>query len=318
MNLFTRIIATLRYPESALGKTLHRIIPIFLFVILLVFGLSWFATYRIVIPDKLDETIDPSSFLLRNFSSVRFTTPDKKDMEGWFIPSIRGAPAVFLCHGYRSNRAELLTMASTFQENGYHVFLFDFRGHGSSAFNLSTLGVKETGDLLSAIEVITARPDVDPNRVGVWGVSLGAYVALSAAVSSPKIRTIAVDSPFESPNSFVEMETTEALGVDNFAFRKLSMLGFVILNLPNLPGRNRLLERIVDLEGRDKLFITSEGATALESQTLNLFNHSPQPRELLRLKHSKTSILYDVDRKNYENIVVEFFKKHLPLRNSRL
>ncbi len=314
MNLLTRIIATLRYPESAFGKTLHRTIPIFLFVILLVFGLSWFATYRIIVPDKLAETIDPSSFLLRNYSSITFPTTDKHELEGWFIPSIRGAPVVFLCHGYRSNRAELLTMASTFQENGYHLFLFDFRGHGTSPFSLSSLGIKETKDLLSAIDLITARPDVDHNRVGVWGVSLGAYVALSAAVTSPKIRTIAVDSPFESPDSFVEIQTTATLGVDSFVFRKLSRLGFLIMNLPNIQGSDLLLESLSGLEGRDKLFITSEEATMLESQTLNLFNHSPQPRELLRLKHSKTSILYDVDRKNYENIVVEFFKKHLPVR----
>ncbi len=68
------------------------------------------------------------------------------------------------------------------------------------------------------------------------------------------------------------------------------------------------------LKGRDKLFITSEETLRLETQTLNLFNSTPGPKDMLRLKHSKTSILYDVDRKNYENTIVEFFKKHLPVR----
>ncbi|HVN83038.1 MAG TPA: alpha/beta fold hydrolase [Terriglobia bacterium] len=314
MNIITRIIATLRYPESTLGKTLHRILPILLFVFLLITGFSWFATYCIIFPGRLGETIDPSSFLVRNYSAVQFAPAGQPPMEGWFIPSVHGAPVVFLCHGYKSNRAELLTLASTFQENGYHLFLFDFRGHGNSPSKLSTLGIQETRDLLSAIDTIAARPDVDPNRVGVWGVSLGAFVALSAATHSNKIQTLVVDSPFESPEQFLEMQTSVVLGVDNWLIRRLSVLGFRLLNLPNNQSEDALKLSLHNLQGKDKLFITSEEPNNLEAFTLNLFNLSPQPKELLRMSHSRTSVLYDVDRKNYDNTVLEFFKRHLPLR----
>jgi esterase/lipase len=284
-------------------------------MILVVAGLSSFATYRIVVPGRLPETIDPSSFLLRNFQSLPFKGSGGQTMEGWFIPSVRGAPVVFLCHGYKSNRSELLTLASTFQENGYNLFLFDFRAHGSNPASLCSLGIRETEDLLSAIQVVTTRPDVDHDRVGVWGVSLGAYVALSAAISSDKIKTLAVDTPFDSPANFIEMQTAATLGVDTFVFNKISRLGFFLVNLPkNAPSSEALIHSLSALEHRDKLFITSEEAPALEARTLNLFNHVPQPKELLRLKRSKTSILYDVDRKNYENSIVDFFKKHLPVR----
>ena len=317
MNVITRIIATLRYPESTFGKTLHRVLPVLLLIVVILVGFSWFATYRTVMPERLVETIDPNSFLLRNFSSVQFPTRDRNTLEGWFIPSIRSAPVIFLCHGYKSNRAEVLTLASTFQENGYHLFLFDFRGHGNSPVRVSTLGIEETRDLLSAIETITSRPEVDPNRVGVWGVSLGAYVALSAATLSNKIQTLVVDSPFESPDQFVEMQTAGALGIDYWAFRKLSILGFRLFNLRDDPGEETLRNSLSKLNGKDKLFITSEEPNGLESPTLNLFNLSPQPKELLRVRYSRTAILYDIDRKSYENSVLEFFKKYLPLRRQR-
>ncbi len=317
MNLFTRIFAALRYPETAFGKTLQRIVPIILLVVLLILGFSGFATYRILVPPRLEETIDPSSFLLRNYLSLPFSASGKNSMEGWYIPSIRGAPVVFLCHGYKSNRSELLTLASTFQENGYNLFLFDFRGHGNSPVSMSTLGLRETTDLRAAIETITARPDVDSNRAGIWGVSLGAFVALSAAVQSEKIRTLVVDSPFESPHSFLEMQTASVLGIENIIFSKLARLGFMVANLPKLYNDGELFGLLPELRNRDKLFITNEETRLLEMQTLKVFNHTPQPKELLRLKHSKTSILYDVERKNYENIVVEFFKKHLPVRGNR-
>ncbi|MCI0420267.1 MAG: alpha/beta fold hydrolase [Acidobacteria bacterium] len=318
MNLFTRIIASIRYPESALGKTLQRIVPIVLLMILVLFGLSGFATYRIVAPTRLAETIDPSSFLLRNFQSLPFQGSGGRNLEGWFIPSVRGGPVVFLCHGYKSNRSELLTLASTFQENGYNLFLFDFRAHGTSPASLCSLGIRETEDLLSAIHTVSARPDVDSNRAGIWGVSLGAYVALSTAVLTEKVKTLVLDSPFESPARFIEMQTPEILGVDNFVFNKLARFGFFLVNLPKTaPSGEALIQSLTSLKGRDKLFITSEEAPTLETQTLNLFNHTPEPKELLRLKRSKTSILYDVDRKNYENTIVEFFREHLPVRGGK-
>jgi pimeloyl-ACP methyl ester carboxylesterase len=317
MNPLTKIIASIRYPESAFGKTLQRIIPILLLVLILLLGFAAFATYRIIAPERLEETIDPSSFLLRNYLTLSFSTQDSKTLEGWFIPSVRGAPLVFLCHGYKSNRAELLTLASTFQENGYNLFIFDFRGHGTNPVRLSTLGIRETQDLLSALKTFTGRPDVDPDRVGVWGVSLGAYVALSAAIESDKIKAIVVDSPFQSPGSFVETEIPSILGLDTFVFNKLTRFGFFLVNLPQVQDTDVWFHSLARLQGRDKLFITNEETPALETQTLQVFNRCPQPKELLRLKHSKTSILYDLERKNYENTVVEFFKKRLPVRSKR-
>jgi len=315
MNPLTKIIASIRYPESAFGKTLQRIVPILLLVLILLLGFSAFAAYRIIAPERLEETIDPSSFLLRNYLTLSFSTRDSKVLEGWFIPSVRGAPLVFLCHGYKSNRAELLTLASTFQENGYNLFIFDFRGHGTCPVRVSTLGMRETQDLLSAITTFTGRPDVDPDRVGVWGVSLGAYVALSAAIESDKIKVIVADSPFQSPGDFIEIETPSILGLDSLVFDKLARFGFFLVNLPQVQNSDRWFSSLSGLQGRDKLFITNEEAPALETQALQVFNRCPQPKELLRLKHSKTSILYDLERKNYENTVVEFFKKRLPLRS---
>ena len=126
-----------------------------------------------------------------------------------------------------------------------------------------------------------------------------------------------VDSPFQSPGSFVETEIPSILGLDTFVFNKLTRFGFFLINLPQLQDTDVWFHSLARLQGRDKLFITNEETPALETQTLQVFNRCPQPKELLRLKHSKTSILYDLERKNYENTVVEFFKKRLPVRSKR-
>jgi hypothetical protein len=314
MNFLTRIIATIRYPESTFGKTLIRILPIILFVLILAIGFSCFSAYRAVVPNRLPETIDPSSFLLRNFQSLPFESVDKVAMEGWFIPSIRGAPVIFLCHGYKSNRSEVLTLASTFQENGFNLFIFDFRNHGTSPAGMTTLGIRETQDLNAAIQMVTERKDVDQNRVGVWGVTLGAYVALSAAIVNEKIKVLVVDSPFESPEAFLDLQTASILGVNNSVLNAMTQGCFWLISLSAGHPKDSLLNSLKSLQNCEKLFITAEETPQLEAQALNLFNHAPDPKELLRLKRSKTSILYDVERKNYEYRVVDFFKKRLPIR----
>ena len=52
--------------------------------------------------------------------------------DGWFFPGLRGAPTVIVCHGYRAQRADVLTLVTALQEQQFNVFLFDFTGHGQA------------------------------------------------------------------------------------------------------------------------------------------------------------------------------------------
>jgi pimeloyl-ACP methyl ester carboxylesterase len=315
MNRFTQIIASIRYPESTLGKTLQRCLPIFLLLLIFLVILSSLLLYYILVPARLTEQVNPGNFLMSGFETISVTS-GTNTFEGWFIPSIRRAPVIFLCHGFKSNRSELLTLAATLQENGYNVFLFDMRAHGSSSVKLSTLGVTESEDLVAAINRVTERPEVDKERVGIWGVSLGAYAALSAALKSEKVKALVVDSAFDSPESFLRMQTKLISGVDSIFLRGLTYSGFYLLNRGELHSHRSLMDSLWALRGRPKLFITNEQDIDLEMQTLNLFNHSPFPKELRRMKHSGTTLLYGTERKDYEIQVWLFFKENLPIRRT--
>ena len=45
---------------------------------------------------------------------------------------------------------------------------------------ISDLGPRQAADLLAAIKTVTAQPDINPNRVGLFGTSVGGYAALVA------------------------------------------------------------------------------------------------------------------------------------------
>ena len=159
---------------------------IYLFVIIL--ALSFLIVYLNSHPPRYPLNIPPSSYGLK-FESVEFRTPDKIILSGWFIKSVssmqyeagRKKPVIIICHGLGANKSDFTELSSYLSKSGYHVLLFDFRGHGESKGNSSSLGFLEQDDLRSAVEYVKSRADVDIDKIGVYGFSLGAAVTILTA-----------------------------------------------------------------------------------------------------------------------------------------
>jgi fermentation-respiration switch protein FrsA (DUF1100 family) len=58
----------------------------------------------------------------------------------------------------------------------------------------STLGTLETQDLISVVDYLVSRPDVDRDRIGALGFSLGGAVSLAAASRDRRIKAVVDDS----------------------------------------------------------------------------------------------------------------------------
>src|SRR5207245_9480718 len=101
-------------------------------------------------------------------------------------------------HGYESRRGELLTLESALQDHQYNVFIFDFAAHGANA-GISTLGYREVEEVRAAVDLLAARPDLDPTRFGMWGYNLGAYAALREAENDKRMRALVLDAVCDQP-----------------------------------------------------------------------------------------------------------------------
>ena len=73
---------------------------------------------------------------------------------------------------------------------GYGVLLFDRRGEGESDGDPNALGWRGTRDLEAAIAYLRSRPDVDPDRIGGVGLSVGGEMMLQAAAQNDDFRAI--------------------------------------------------------------------------------------------------------------------------------
>ena len=133
-------------------------------------------TARAVVPEpKLGATPE----------DVSFTTSDGLRLEGWFVPSQNGATVIaFPGRSGPQKHARMLVA------NGYGVLLFDRRGEGASEGDPNTFGWVGDRDLHAATAYLRNRPDVDPERIGAIGLSVGGEMLIHAAAHSDAFRAI--------------------------------------------------------------------------------------------------------------------------------
>jgi pimeloyl-ACP methyl ester carboxylesterase len=123
---------------------------------------------------------------------VTMVAADGVVLAGWLVPSRNGA-AVVVRHGSGSTRADTLAHAAVLADAGYGVLMTDARGHGTSGGSGMDLGWYGDADIAAAVDVLVARPDVDPDRVAVLGLSMGGEEAIGAAAADDRIRAVVAE-----------------------------------------------------------------------------------------------------------------------------
>jgi alpha-beta hydrolase superfamily lysophospholipase len=103
----------------------------------------------------------------------------------------------------------VLSEASEFRYLGYDVLLIDFRGHGNSGGNTTTIGIRESEEINLAYEFAKSK---NPRNIFVWGNSMGA-VAVAKAVADYGIKPagLMLEMPFASLQSHLQSKA-RALG----------------------------------------------------------------------------------------------------------
>jgi uncharacterized protein len=135
---------------------------------------------------------------------VWFTTADGLRLHGWFFRAEsaseqRPGPAVVHAHGNAGSINWHTEFSSFLPGEGVSVLLFDYRGFGKSDLARGRLVRDDlVTDTLAALKAVRARADVDPGRVGVYGVSLGAVIGLAAAAEDRGVRAVVSVSAFDS------------------------------------------------------------------------------------------------------------------------
>jgi uncharacterized protein len=120
--------------------------------------------------------------------NVSFTTADGLRLEGWYVPSRNGA-AVIAFPGRKGTQKPARMLA----RHGYGVLLFDRRGEGESEGRPNSWGWGGEADIEAAVAYLQRRADVDPDRIGAIGQSVGGEMLIEAAAETDELAAVVSD-----------------------------------------------------------------------------------------------------------------------------
>jgi len=140
---------------------------------------------------------------------ARYASLTGKTIYGWYLlpEASQPRPAILYLSGYG---ARPIQPPISLAKQGYAVLAIDVRGNPvdgprAHAFeSYCTIGIKSpdtyiyreiVGHALRAVQFLASRPEVDPTRIAVLGVSDGGAVGLMLGALSPRVRAVAADAP---------------------------------------------------------------------------------------------------------------------------
>ncbi len=130
-------------------------------------------------------------------------------------------PGLVMVHGSGAHsREDYRDQAEAFARQGIATLIYDKRTEGYSQFSRSYSTLAD--DALAAVEALRKRPDVDPARVGVWGLSEGGWVAPLAASRSADVAFVVTLGA-----NGVEPSRQQAWAIEN-QLRHLGMAGSMV------------------------------------------------------------------------------------------
>jgi pimeloyl-ACP methyl ester carboxylesterase len=254
----------------------------------------------------LTEPVPPGIFP----EEVCFPSRDGVRLHGLYLAGRDGSPVLLLCHGYYRSLTETFSLGCELNRLGYHVLLLDFRGCGLSEGRFTTLGYRETADVLGAVDYLRERLGQRP--LGVLGISMGAVAALRAAADCPAIAAVVADSAYADLKDTVRHKTKDVLRLPF-----LVGLGWASIRIGEwLSGGDLAAVRAVDavarLSPRPVLLIHGERDDYLPPDNAQrLFRAAGEPKEVWLAPGSGHAMARLDHHREYVERVHAFFQQWL-------
>lgn len=256
-----------------------------------------------------------------NGEHVMFKTGDGCTLHGYFIfGKNSGGKTILFCHEVGAGWGSWHKYASYLPDAGFNVMSFDFRGHGESTL---TNGYKPTPwftcyeykDIIAALEYIASRPDVDPAKIGIFGVSRGGSAAIYCAKKTDLIKAIAVDSTFstyETMYSYITKWAPIYIPIKRISpsvihfLTRLGIIGSQFATGCRFPRVAKALKKlripIFFIHGEKDNYISVD-------QARKLYSLANEPKDLWTIPRARHNESVLINPEEYAQRITEFFNK---------
>jgi fermentation-respiration switch protein FrsA (DUF1100 family) len=122
-------------------------------------------------------------------------------LRGWLYGADHAgpAPAIAMAHGFSATREMALDRyAEVFERAGFVVLVYDHRNLGASDGEprQEINPWAQARDYRRAIDWLSRRPEVDADRIGVWGSSFSGGIVLVLGACDRRVKAVVANVPF--------------------------------------------------------------------------------------------------------------------------
>jgi len=312
------------------GKKLFRLlVPILIVLVVALVTALVSIVYGITRPSRRSYLVTPETFSTlsgtgKALKVTQETWPnrDGSTARGWLLRGVEGAPAVVFLHRYGGDRSLLLNLGMKVNEaTGCTILWPDLRGHAlNPSVQWTSFGSSEGEDALAAIAFLRAlkgerRNQLIADRVGVYGVELGAYAALRAASVDAGIQVLALDSVPRNQDELVEAAVHGDIRVNLRPLMFLASKATRLYFLRQYDNKNSC-DLARTLGSRKVLLLAGEDNNALRESTKSLTPCFANPTSVetrtdLPLSGLTLPSATGEEGESYDRPVIDFFVKNL-------
>ncbi len=280
--------------------------------------LAWQFQDRLAFPAPRAKLPDPQRVGVENGERVELVSADGTKLVGWYLapkklevgggrgrlgevgavrnnlpqPPLASPTSAGLLWFYGNGEtvAAIWPIVREFQPPGTAVLVLDYPGYGGSGGRATEGALYAAAD--AAYAALTARPDVDPQRIYVYGRSLGSAVATYTAAHHP-VAGLILESPF-----------TNAAAMAKYHYGLLPRF-LLRLSLDNVANVRRVSCPILLFHGdADRLVPTAMGIAVAAA--------AAGPVEVVLIHGAGHNDTYDIGGRSYRDKMWQFIGRTVP------
>jgi pimeloyl-ACP methyl ester carboxylesterase len=286
-----------RKPGPSRGRAILRRALLALAAVALAYVTFWLVFLSVGFPyvyTHLGQTAtDPE--LEMSSERVAFTTEDGLELAATYVPSDNRAAVIVFPGATRVDEATMIA------GHGYGVLLVEPRGQGSSEGDV----VRWSGDrdLHAAVAYLRSRPDVDDERIGAIGFSIGGEILLEAAAQREGIAAVVSEGAGE------RVGEVDASGVERILLAvPMAVMTASMTVFQNHGPPPPIVERIGRIAPRPVFLIYADPGQGGESvRQPKYFAAAGEPKEIWKVPGAEHTGGLEAQPVEYERRVIAFF-----------
>ncbi|HEX9614759.1 MAG TPA: alpha/beta fold hydrolase, partial [Bacteroidota bacterium] len=243
---------------------------------------------------------------------IILTTQEGISLHGWLIRQ-KKKPAkgtIIYLHGVGDCKTAGVPLARLFFSKGFNVLLYDSRAHGESGGPFCTYGYYEKHDVTTAIDFLLKSRGLKAGRIGVFGTSMGAAVAIQAAAVEHRIKAVVAEACFSDLRTISVDYQRRIIKLPWHFLRNVAMgrsqtiARFRARDVSPVEDVKRLTIPVLFIHGTEDHFISYEYSKIL-------YHHAREPKEILLVPGADHTDIWEISGALYAQKISSFFLKNL-------